>query len=295
MRSTRSGHRNVRGLAWHSAHRQLWATEIGPIGQRAEPARSGHNYGWPLVRHSARSTPGTCASDQPSWSRPTWTTRSGTAMSPSSLMSGDQLPTLARPLILPISRRRNYGESMLLELDARAEHGRTVTIISRSTRRRRCGPGSAKRAPKRLDTADRPAEIESDNDAIDYATDVVILRHGASCSAPTHTRRARVRPKTRRGSRTASRRRLWQAQTTANCEYSARRERGPEKNTARCCATQPGYGIVDGDDSVPPAAADSNSATSKTGWAKPSSSSAARQNCVPVPAAPRSFIRTADC
>ena len=44
------GHRNVQGLAWHPETRELWATEIGPMGgDELNVLRPGGNYGWPLV------------------------------------------------------------------------------------------------------------------------------------------------------------------------------------------------------------------------------------------------------
>ena len=44
------GHRNLQGFTWHPDTREMWATEIGPMGgDELNRLIPGGNYGWPLV------------------------------------------------------------------------------------------------------------------------------------------------------------------------------------------------------------------------------------------------------
>ena len=162
------GHRNVQGLAWHPETRELWATEIGPMGgdelNRLVP---GHNYGWPLLSLGKIYT-GHAASDQP-WSRPGmdmpvmfWVP----AISPSSLMiydgdefplwrghyfigalSGQQLQRVAFDQPPPQLERR---ESLLVPLDARVRdvrQGPDGDVYLAVERDQQSGPGSAELTP----------------------------------------------------------------------------------------------------------------------------------------------------
>jgi aldose sugar dehydrogenase len=90
------GHRNTTDLAWHPTTRELWATEIGPMGgDEINILQAGSNYGWPLVSLGRLYTKGQ-VSDQ-HWYREGmempfmyWTP----SISPNSLVwyTGDKVP-----------------------------------------------------------------------------------------------------------------------------------------------------------------------------------------------------------
>ena len=90
------GHRNPIGLAWHPDTRELWVSDIGPLGgDRLDILHAGRNYGWPLVS-MGRNYTGSLVSDQPWWRpgiempRMFWVP----VISPSSLVfyTGDKFP-----------------------------------------------------------------------------------------------------------------------------------------------------------------------------------------------------------
>jgi glucose/arabinose dehydrogenase len=90
------GHRNPIGLAWHPDTRELWVSDIGPLGgDRLDVLHAGRNYGWPLVS-MGRNYTGALVSDQPWWRpgiempRMFWVP----VISPSSLVfyTGDKFP-----------------------------------------------------------------------------------------------------------------------------------------------------------------------------------------------------------
>jgi glucose/arabinose dehydrogenase len=134
------GHRNVTGLAWHPETRQLWATEIGPMGgDELNILLPGRNYGWPHVS-LGRLYIDASVSEQ-SWFRPGmempvvyWMP----SISPSGLafytgdrfpwwkghlflgaLNGQMLQRIAFNQPMPQTQRR---ESLLTQLDVRVRH-----------------------------------------------------------------------------------------------------------------------------------------------------------------------------
>jgi glucose/arabinose dehydrogenase len=159
------GHRNLQGFAWHPETREMWATEIGPMGgDELNRLIPGGNYGWPLVS-LGKIYNSNLVSDQPWW-RPGvempvmfWSP----AISPSSIMiytgdrfplwkghffigalSGQQLQRVAFNAPPPQTERR---ESLLVPIDARvrdvrqAPDGSVYIAVERDTQ---LGPGSTK-------------------------------------------------------------------------------------------------------------------------------------------------------
>ena len=162
------GHRNLQGFTWHPDTREMWATEIGPMGgdelNRLVP---GGNYGWPVVS-LGKIYNSNLVSDQPWW-RPGiempvmfWSP----AISPSSVMiytgdrfplwkghffigalSGQQLQRVAFNAPPPQTERR---ESLLVPIDARvrdvrqAPDGSIYLAVERDTQ---LGPGTTKLTP----------------------------------------------------------------------------------------------------------------------------------------------------
>ena len=162
------GHRNLQGFTWHPETREMWATEIGPMGgDELNRLIPGGNYGWPLVS-LGKIYNSNLVSEQ-SWWRPGmempvmfWVP----AISPSSVMiytgdrfpkwkghffigalSGQQLQRVAFNQPPPQTERR---ESLLVPLDARfrdvrqAPDGTVYVAVERDTQ---LGPGSTKLAP----------------------------------------------------------------------------------------------------------------------------------------------------
>jgi glucose/arabinose dehydrogenase len=162
------GHRNTQGLAWHPETRELWATEIGPMGgDELNILKPGANYGWPVVS-LGRIYNGSRVSEQ-SWWQPGiempvmfWMP----AISPSSIMiytgdafplwrghffigglSGQQLQRVAFDQPAPQFERR---ESLLVSLDARVRdvrQGPDGFIYALVERDLQNGPGSAQLTP----------------------------------------------------------------------------------------------------------------------------------------------------
>ena len=162
------GHRNLQGVAWHPDTREMWGTEIGPMGgdelNRLVP---GGNFGWPLVS-LGKIYNSNLVSEQ-AWWRPGMEMPAmfwSPAISPSSIMiysgdrfpmwkghffigalSGQQLQRVAFNQPGPQTERR---ESMLVELDVRvrdvrqAPDGAIYLAVERDTQ---LGPGSTKLSP----------------------------------------------------------------------------------------------------------------------------------------------------
>jgi glucose/arabinose dehydrogenase len=157
------GHRNVQGLAWHPDTRELWATEIGPMGgDELNILRPGKNYGWPLVSFGRIYT-GHPASEQGWWRAEVempamfWVP----AISPSSVtfytgdrfplwkghlfigaLSGQQVQRVAFNQPPPQEERR---ESLLLSLDVRfrdVEQGPDGYLYLATEKTNQNGPGS---------------------------------------------------------------------------------------------------------------------------------------------------------
>ena len=159
------GHRNLQGFTWHPETREMWGTEIGPMGgDELNKLIPGGNFGWPLVS-LGKIYNSSLASDQPWW-RPGmempvmfWSP----AISPSSIMiytgdkfprwkghffigalSGQQLQRVAFNQPGPQTERR---ESLLVPIDARvrdvrqAPDGSIYIAIERDTQE---GPGSTR-------------------------------------------------------------------------------------------------------------------------------------------------------
>jgi aldose sugar dehydrogenase len=162
------GHRNLQGFTWHPDTREMWATEIGPMGgDELNRLIPGGNYGWPLVS-LGKIYNSNHVSDQPWWRQGMempvmfW----APAISPSSILiytgnrfplwkghfligalSGQQLQRVAFNQPPPQTERR---ESLLVPLDARvrdvrqAPDGTIYVAIERDTQ---LGPGSTRLTP----------------------------------------------------------------------------------------------------------------------------------------------------